>query len=238
MMFFKRNAPTIVDYDKTKSELLRLEWLAEIYNIETNKSVYDITDLGYQYYFAICMSVGCDQLFDGPRLAEGQDRAFINEDIKLVGEGYLIDGIDCQKLTPKAAEYLYVLTDLHGKEITIKNQNAKTAKSGSMNKVGKYTAMFVRKASVKMADAQNKMQQFTGGGKTKKKSKRSRSRKADIFGDGEEYDDDRVIININNGVKQRRKSKSKKKRKKSTDTTKSEYSGGFDFKGIGDKMMK
>ena len=144
MMFFKRNAPTIVDYDKTKSELLGLGWLTEIYNIETNKSVYDITDLGYQYYFAICMSVGCDQLFDGPRLAEGQDRAFINEDIELVGEGYLIDGIDCQKLTPKAAEYLYVLTDLHGKEITIKNQNAKTAKSGSANKVGKYTAMFMR----------------------------------------------------------------------------------------------
>ena len=36
----------------------------------------------------------------------------------------------------------------------------------------------------------------------------------------------------------KRKSESKKKRKKSTDTTKSEFSGGFDFKGIGDKMMK
>ena len=237
-MFFKRNAPTVVDYDKTKSELLRLGWLVEIYDVESNKSIYDITNLGYQYYFAICMKVGRPQMFSGPTLAEGQSTAYIDDDIDLTEEGYLVDGIDCEKLTPKAAEYLYVLTDLHGKEITIKNQNAKTAKSGSMNKVGKYTAMFVRKASVKMADAQNKMQQFTGGGKTKKKSKRSRSRKADIFGDGEEYDDDRVIININNGVKQRRKSKSKKKRKKSTDTTKSEFSGGFDFKGIGDKMMK
>jgi len=36
----------------------------------------------------------------------------------------------------------------------------------------------------------------------------------------------------------KRKLKSKKKRKKHTDTTKSEFSGGFDFKGIGDKMMK
>ena len=65
-MFFKRNAPTIVDYDKTKSELLRLGWLTEIYNAESNKSIYDITDLGYQYYFAICMKAGRDQMFTGP----------------------------------------------------------------------------------------------------------------------------------------------------------------------------
>ena len=36
----------------------------------------------------------------------------------------------------------------------------------------------------------------------------------------------------------KRKSNIKKKRKKHTDTTESEFSGGFDFTGIGDKMMK
>ena len=51
MMFFKRNAPTIVDYDKTKSELLRLGWLAEIYDVESNKSIYDITDSGLPILF-------------------------------------------------------------------------------------------------------------------------------------------------------------------------------------------
>ena len=143
-MFFKRNAPIVVDYDKTKSDLLRLGWLVEIYDAESNKSIYDITNLGYQYYFAICMKVNRIQMFSGPTLAEGQTTAYINGDIDLTEEGYLINGIDCEKLTPKAAEYLYVLTDLHGKEITIKNQNTKTAKSSSANKVGKYTAMFMR----------------------------------------------------------------------------------------------
>ncbi len=143
-MFFKRNAPIIADYDKTKSELLRLGWLVEIYDAESNKSIYDITNLGYQYYFAICMKVNRIQMFSGPTLAEGQTTAYINGDIDLTEEGYLVNGIDCEKLTPKAAEYLYVLTDLHGKEITIKNQNTKTAKSSSANKVGKYTAMFMR----------------------------------------------------------------------------------------------
>ena len=144
MMFFKSNTPTIVDYDKTKSELLRLGWLVEIYDVEANKSIYDITSIGYQYYFAICMKVGRDQMFTGPRLSEGQTTAFIHEDIDLVEEGYLVDGIDCEKLTPKSAEYLYVLTDLHGKEIIIKNQNVKAPKSGAMNKIGKYSGVFMK----------------------------------------------------------------------------------------------
>ena len=144
MMFFKSNTPTIVDYDKTKSELLRLGWLVEIYDVEANKSIYDITNIGYQYYFAICMKVGRDQMFTGPRLSEGQTTAFIHEDIDLVEEGYLVDGIDCEKLTPKSAEYLYVLTDLHGKEIIIKNQNVKAPKSGAMNKLGKYSGVFMK----------------------------------------------------------------------------------------------
>ena len=226
MMFFKRNAPTVVDYDKTKSDLLRLGWLVEIYDVESNKSIYDITNLGYQYYFAICMKAGCDQMFSGPTLAEGQSTAYIDDDIDLTEEGYLVDGIDCEKLTPKAAEYLYVLTDLHGKEITIKNQNAKTVKSGSANKVGKYTSMFMRGMKKLSESAQDYDKTSTTStrnawGKNKKSSSRKRTSAS------------KRKVRYN-----KRKSNIKKKRKKSTDTTKSEFSGGFDFKGIGDKMMK
>ena len=143
-MFFKSNTPTVVDYDKTKSELLRLGWLVEIYDVEANKSIYDITSIGYQYYFAICMELDYDRLFGGPKLAESQIRAFIDENIDLGGEGYLIDCIATKKMTPKAAEYLYVLIDLYGKEIIIKKQNIKASKSGAMNKLGKYSGMFMR----------------------------------------------------------------------------------------------
>ena len=179
-MFFKRNAPTIVDYDKTKSDLLRGGWLVEIYDVESNKSIYDITNLGYQYYFAICMSVNYTQMFSGPRLAEGQTTAYIDDYIDLTEEGYLVDGIDCKKLTPKAAEYLYVLTDLHGKEITIKNQNAKTVKSGSANKVGKYTSMFMRGMKKLSESAQDYDKTSTTStrnacGKNKKSSSRKKT---------------------------------------------------------------
>jgi len=224
-MFFKRNAPTVVDYDKTKSDLLRLGWLVEIYDVESNKSIYDITNLGYQYYFAICMKVNRIQMFSGPRLAEGQSTAYIDDDIDLTEEGYLVDGIDCKKLTPKAAEYLYVLTDLHGKEITIKNQNAKTVKSGSANKVGKYTAMFMRgmkKLSESAQDYDKTSTTSTRNAWGKKKKSSSRKKTSSI----------KRKIRYN-----KRKSNTKKKRKKQTDTTESEFSGGFDFKGIGDKMM-
>ena len=226
MMFFKRNAPTVVDYDKTKSDLLRLGWLVEIYDVESNKSIYDITNLGYQYYFAICMKVNRIQIFSGPTLAEGQSTAYIDDDIDLTEEGYLVDGMDCEKLTPKAAEYLYVLIDLHGKEITIKNQNAKTTKSGSANKVGKYTSMFMRgmkKLSESAQDYDKTSTTSTRNAWGKKKKSSSRKKISYIK---------RKVIYY------KRKSNTKKKRKKHTDTTESEFSGGFDFKGIGDKMMK
>ena len=225
-MFFKSNTPTVADYDKTKSELIRLGWLVEIYDVETNKSIYDITNLGYQYYFAICMSVNYTQMFSGPTLAEGQTTAYINGDIDLTEEGYLVDGIDCKKLTPKTAEYLYVLTDLHGKEITIEKQNAKMAKSGSANKVGKYTAMFMRG-----------MQKVSEVAKEYDKTSTTSTRNA--WGKNKKSSSRKKTSSIKRKVRYyKRKSNIKKRRKKHTDTTKSEFSGGFDFKGIGDKMMK
>ena len=118
MIFFKDDSPHVEDYDKTRDELVQLGWLQKIYNIEYNRNVYDTTSIGYQYYFAICMKVNCDQLFAGPRLTEGQTSAYINEDIDLEHEGFLIDGIDEAKMTPMAAEYLYVLTDSQGKDAT------------------------------------------------------------------------------------------------------------------------
>ena len=151
-MFFKRNAPIIADYDKTKSDLLRLGWLVEIYDAESNKSIYDITNLGYQYYFAICMKVNRIQMFSGPTLAEGQTTAYINGDIDLTEEGYLVNGIDCEKLTPKAAEYLYVLTDAHGKDVTMTiklNNKSSKPQSGKQKtdwgaKLGKGFASFMK----------------------------------------------------------------------------------------------
>jgi len=136
-MFFKSNTPTVADYDKTKSELLRLGWLVEIYDVEDNKSIYNITSLGYQYYFAICMKAGYTQMFGGPSLTEGQTTAYIDADIDLVDEGYLIDGIDRAKLTPTAAEYLHVLTDVHGKKVKVKKQkNNQQRNSSTASKIG------------------------------------------------------------------------------------------------------
>ena len=226
-MFFKRSVPTIVDYDKTKSELLSLGWLSEIYNAESNKSIYDITDLGYQYYFAICMKAGRDQMFTGPRLTDGQTTAYIHDYIDLTEEGYLVDGIDCEKLTPKAAEYLYVLTDLHGKEITIKEHDAKTSKSDTITKIGKYSARFMRGLQ-KVSDVAQEYNKASttstrnAWGKDKKNSLRKRT---SAFKRKYRY--------------KKRRSKTKKKRKNYTKTTVDPKNlGGFDFKGIGDKMME
>ena len=226
-MLFKRNIPTIADYDKTKLELLSLGWLSEIYDVESNESIYEITDLGYQYYFAICMKAGRDQLFTGPRLADGQTTAYIHDYIDLIEEGYLVHSIDCEKLTPKAAEYLYVLTDLHGKEITSKEHETKTSKCSAVNKIAKYSSRFMRGLQ-KVSDAAQKYDKASttstrnAWGKDKKSSSRKRM---SSFKRKYRY--------------KKRRIKTKKKGKSYTKTDVNPKSlGGFDFKGIGDKMME
>jgi len=45
MIFSKANKiPDGLDYDKTVSKLLKLGWLSEIFDVESNKSIYQITD--------------------------------------------------------------------------------------------------------------------------------------------------------------------------------------------------
>ena len=144
MKFFKGDAPPVEDYDKTVSKLLKLGWLSEIYDVESNKSMYEITNTGSEYYFAICIETGYEQLFNGPRLVEGQTEALIDWDIDLVEEGCVVNAKDRTYLTPIAAEYLYVMINSLGKDIRSKKRGAKAPKSGTMNKIGKYSAMFMR----------------------------------------------------------------------------------------------
>ena len=51
---------------------------------------------------------------------------------------------DGKYLTPIAAEYLYVMINSLGKNIRSKKRGAKAPESGTMNKIGKYSAMFMR----------------------------------------------------------------------------------------------
>ena len=144
MIFSKANKiPDGLDYDKTVSKLLKLGWLSEIFDVESNKSIYQITDLGYQYYFTICLTTGNERLFNGPKQIMDSE-SVVNEDMDIFEEGYVIPVRDSQKLTPTGAEYLCVLIDAHDKEIRTGGKNKKTSKSGTVKKIGKYSAMFMR----------------------------------------------------------------------------------------------
>ena len=94
------------------------------------------------------MKVDRNQLFGGPKLTEGQTSAYINENIDLEKEGFLTDGIDGVKMTPMAAEYLYVLTSSHGEvvqaTIKLKSKNSKNSKNDTMTKLGKGFASFMK----------------------------------------------------------------------------------------------
>ena len=144
MIFSKADKiPDGLDYDKTVSKLLKLGWLSEIFDVESNKSIYQITDLGYQYYFTICLATGYERLFNGPKQIMDSE-SVVSEDMDIFEEGYVIPVRDGQKLTPTGAEYLCVLIDAHDKEIRTGGKNKKTSKSSTVKKIGKYSAMFMR----------------------------------------------------------------------------------------------
>ena len=234
MIFFKDEGPYVEDYDKTRDELISLGWIQKIYNIELKRAVYDITGLGYQYYFAICMSVDHTHLFGGPTLTEGQITAYIDDTIDLVEEGFIIDGIDSKKLTPKAAEYLFVLTDAHGNDAT---PTIKLNKNSNKKQIGGKKTDWGTKLGIGFAQFMKGMQSMSKAAQQYDKSSTKATRNA--WGTNKKNSSrEKTSVIKRKARDNKRKSKSKKKRKKHTDTTKSEILGGFDFKGIGDKMMK
>jgi hypothetical protein len=186
MKFFKGKAPPVEDYDKTVSKLLKLGWLSEIYDVESNKSIYEITSTGSEYYFAICIETGYEQLFNGPRLVEGQTEALIDGDVDLVEEGFVVNAKDRTYLTPIAAEYLYVMINSLGRDIRSKKRGTKAPKSGTMNKIGKYSAMFMSGVQKVSKAAQEYDKQSTAStrniwgndeGSSKKKSEAKKKKK-------------------------------------------------------------
>ena len=258
MIFSKADKiPDGLDYDKTVSKLLKLGWLSEIFDVESNKSIYQITDLGYQYYFTICLATGYKRLFNGPKQIMDSE-SVVNEDMDIFEEGYVIAGRDSQKLTPTGAEYLCVLIDAHDKEIKTGGKNKKASKSGTVNKIGKYSAMFMRGMNKVSEMAQEYDKQSTNAtrnfwgedkkgtcpdcnylnspkskfcakcgnslkGKDKGSSRKRTSRKK------------RLQRKTDNIKKKRGGKKEKKKLRKKTSTEPEIV--GFDFKGIGDRMV-
>jgi hypothetical protein len=222
MKFFKGDAPPVEDYDKTVSKLLKLGWLSEIFDVESNKSIYEITSTGSEYYFLICIETGYEQLFNGPRLAEGQTEVLVDEIPDLVEEGFVVNAKDGKYLTPIAAEYLYVMINSLGKDIRSKKRGAKAPKSGTMNKIGKYSAMFMRGVQKASEAAQEydkqstaSTQNFWGNDEdsSKKKSEAKKKKKSE--------------------AKKKKKKKSEAKKRKKSVNTKKNTEFGFDFGKIG-----
>ena len=224
MKFFKGDAPPVEDYDKTVSKLVKLGWLSEIFDVESNKSIYEITNTGSEYYFLICIETGYEQLFNGPRLVEGQTEVLVDEIPDLVEEGFVVNAKDGKYLTPIAAEYLYVMINSLGKDIRSKKRGAKAPKSGTMNKIGKYSAMFMKGVQKASEVAQEYNKQSTAAtrniwgndedsSKKKSEAKKKEKKKSE--------------------AKKRKKKKSEAKKRKKSVNTKKNTEFGFDFGKIG-----
>ena len=214
MKFFKGDTPPVEDYDKTVSKLLKLGWLSEIFDVESNKSIYEITSTGSEYYFLICIKTGYEQLFNGPILAEGQTEILVDEVPDLVEEGLVVDAKDGTYLTPIAAEYLYVMINSLGKNIRSKKRGAKAPESSTMNKIGKYSAMFMKGVQKASKAAQEYDKQSTASTQN-------------FWGNDEDSSKKK------SEAKKKEKKKSEAKKRKKSVNTKKNTEFGFDFGKIG-----
>ena len=207
-----------------RTELIRREWLVTIHSTKSKKLEYSQTPNGLRALLAYRKMTNDLDNVEIPvdsDVAEDYIAEMVRDQSKM---DQVVDWFKDEKLMLEHKDWsnnetIYVPTpyghDLFNAMIfwISQKEQRKFERKKAFNKfkarVGKELANLpvnMVKASVKMADAQKKMEKFSGGG-SKKSTKRTRSLKADIFDD-----DDRVIININNGVKKRRKSKKKEKK--------------------------
>ena len=202
-----------------RTELIRREWLVTIHSTKSKKLEYSQTPNGLRALLAYRKMTDDLDNVEIPvdsDVAEDYIAEMVRDQSKM---DQVVDWFKDEKLMLEHKDWsnnetIYVPTpyghDLFNAMVfwISQKEQRKFERKKAFNKfkarVGKELANMpvnMMKASVKMADAQKKMEKISGGSTKKTK----RSRKDDIFGD-----DDRVIININNGV---RKRKSKKKAK-------------------------
>ena len=205
-----------------RSELVKREWLVAIYNPKSKRLEYSQTPNGLRALLAYRKMTDDLDNVEIPvdsAVAEDYIAEMIRDQAKM---DQVVDWFKDEKIMLEHKDWsnnetIYVPTpyghDLFNAMVfwISQKEQRKFERKKAFNKfkarVGKELANLpvnMVKASVKMADAQKKMEKFSGGG-SKKSTKRTRSLKADIFGD-----DDRVIININNGVKKRKPKKKAK----------------------------
>ena len=202
-----------------RSELVKREWLVAIHNPKSKRLEYSQTPNGLRALLAYRKMTDDLDNVEIPvdsDVAEDYIAEMVRDQAKMeqVVDWFKDEKIMLEHKDWSNNETIYVPTpyghDLFNAMVfwTSQKEQRKFERKKAFNKfkarVGKELANMpvnMMKASVKMADAQKKMEKISGGSTKKTK----RSRKDDIFGD-----DDRVIININNGVKKRKPKKKAK----------------------------
>ena len=202
-----------------RSELVKREWLVAIHNPKSKRLEYSQTPNGLRALLAYRKMTDDLDNVEIPvdsAVAEDYIAEMIRDQAKM---DQVVDWFKDEKIMLEHKDWsnnetIYVPTpyghDLFNAMVfwISQKEQRKFERKKAFNKfkarIGKELANIpvnMMKASVKMVDAQKKMEKISGGSTKKTK----RSRKDDIFGD-----DDRVIININNGVKKRKPKKKAK----------------------------
>ena len=187
--------PKIDNHSEILTKLQQAKWIAKIADVDSGNNIYWMTLKGQENYAVICNLLQRHQMYSGPTLSKffllekngKKHKAYESFTSDILGLSMVtkidkVKGNDIYALTPKGAEYLFVMTESHGrKEFWFGKPKDKKSKSNKTleQKIGEVSVKVIKgvnkvgKMSGDLSDALSKMGTSMGGdmGGSKKKKK-------------------------------------------------------------------
>ena len=187
--------PKIDNHSEILTKLQQAKWIAKIADVDSGNNIYWMTLKGQENYAVICNLLQRHQMYSGPTLSKffllekngKKHKAYESFTSDILGLSMVtkidkVKGKDIYALTPKGAEYLFVMTESHGrKEFWFGKPKDKKSKSNKTleQKIGEVSVKVIKgvnkggKMSGDLSDAMSKMGTSMGGdmGGSKKKKK-------------------------------------------------------------------
>lgn len=183
--------PKIDNHSEILTKLQQAKWIAKIADVDSGKNIYWMTLKGQENYAVICNLLQRHQMYSGPTLSKFfllvkngkkiksyESFTSSNLGLSMITKIDTDKGKDVYALTPKGAEYMYMMTESHAREEFWFGKPKAKGKKGDKTleqKIGEISIKVIKgvnkvgKMSGDLSDAMSKMGTTMGGDTTKKR---------------------------------------------------------------------
>ena len=195
--------PKIDNHSEILTKLQQAKWIAKIADVDSGKNIYWMTLKGQENYAVICNLLQRHQMYSGPTLSKffllvkngKKIKAYesftsSNLGLSMITKIDKSNGNDVYALTPKGAEYMYVMTESHGRDEFWFGKPKVKGKKGDKTleqKIGEISVKVIKgvnkvgKMSGDLSDAMSKMGTTMGGDMGTTKKRKGKKNKKDEY---------------------------------------------------------